>query len=250
MVEAKARPTSKDGKRDNDSLTRQLTLAAARREGWIGINGLVRAMTRPMLDAAVSMRHESLAPYERALSFAAERLAHELKGDSPHKDPRYLLGRLDALLDLCDMAIDRSVSEALLAQVRTRSYARHILWHLMQREEIRATELARLVNIKPNYLSNILSWMESVDLVRRVSAGRLTLVSIGPTGEAVYFALIDEPADWATSEEISEENRYAAGEVQEQLASRLMSQVDQEWAKANHVEAVSSPAGSELALAA
>lgn len=250
MVEVAMRPASQVDELNSDTLTRQLKLAAAHQEDWTSINKLLRAMTRPMLEAAVSMRRESLMPYERALSFAAERIVHELREEAPHKDPHYLLGRLDALLDLCDMAIDRSISETVLAQVRSRAYARDILQHLMHQQEIGASDLARLVNVKPNYLSNILAWMESMDLIRRVSTGRAKKISIGPTGEAVFFALAEELKSQTTGKEISEDQHQVASEVQEQLSDRLLSQASSDWATSDQVAAVSSSVGLELALAA
>ena len=172
-------------------LVRQLASMAPDPTQLAAMSGLLRAVTRTLLDATVTRRQEAIEPYARTLAFAARRLVAEMGDEAVHGDPRYVLGRLDALLDLCDMGIDRGISEEVVAVARGRAHVRQILDHLVRAGETRASDLASAVCIKPNYLSNILRWMESVDLVRRVAPGRATLVSLGPKGEAVYRALID-----------------------------------------------------------
>ena len=174
------------------TLVDRIAATANDRKQWTRLGGQLRAVARPLLDAVVTMRHEPIEPYERTLAFAAERVTAGI-GDAPvHADPRYLLGRVDALLDLCDAGIDRSVSESVVAEVRVRPRVRAILRHLVQVRQAKAGDLAAAVGIEPNHLSNLLRGMEAKDLVRRAAAGRTTRVSLGPKGEAVHLALGDE----------------------------------------------------------
>jgi DNA-binding MarR family transcriptional regulator len=156
------------------------------------IDGLLRALTGSILNAAATMRFENLEPYERTLDFVAGQVANTLEDldNAPlHQDPRYILGRIDGLLDACDMAIDRSVSTVIVEGAGKRRYVYSILELLHRTREMRASDLADAVHIKPNHLSNILKWMEESGLVRRATIGRSTIVSMGPKGNAVYDAL-------------------------------------------------------------
>jgi DNA-binding MarR family transcriptional regulator len=158
------------------------------------------------------MRFESIEPYERVLESVGGRVAGTLDepDDRPIQgDPRYILGRIDGLLDACDMAIDRSVSNVILESARERSHVYPILSHLRQMGETRAGDLAEAVRIAPNYLSNILRWMEDVGLVRRASIGRASLVSLGPKAAVVYSALQSDlgPTLQVESGELTDANR-------------------------------------------
>lgn len=172
----------------------ELEEAALDPSKWPDMEGLLRALTRSVLDAAATMRFEIVEPYELALEFAAGQIsgAMEGEGDASGGVSRYLLGRIDALLDVCDMAIDRSVSKATLEAARGR-HVTPILEHLRQNGETRAGDLAEAVGIERNHLSNILKRLEEASLVRRASVGRSTLVSLGPKAAAVYAALQTEP---------------------------------------------------------
>jgi DNA-binding MarR family transcriptional regulator len=174
------------------ALVEQIAATVADPRLWPSLSGLLRAVARPLLDATLTMRHEPIEPYERTLAFAARRFTTVVGDDPIHADPRYVLGRIEALLDLCDMGIDRSVSEEVVARARGRKHVRTILDHLVRVRECKASDLAHAVGITPNHLSNLLSWMEAADLIRRAASGRLTLVSLGPKGEAVQLALAGE----------------------------------------------------------
>lgn len=179
----------------NDPYLVELEEAALDPARWPDIEELLRALTRSLLDAAATMRFEAIEPYELALEFAAGQIsgAMEDPGDEPGGGAsRYILGRIDALLDVCDMAVDRSVSQATLEAARGR-HVTPILGHLRQEGETRAGDLAEAVGIERNHLSNILKRLEEAGLVRRASVGRSTLVTLGPKAAAVYTALQDEP---------------------------------------------------------
>jgi ferritin-like metal-binding protein YciE/DNA-binding MarR family transcriptional regulator len=188
VVERTAVDAAPDGQR---SLLDRVMMAAADPQQWSAMAGMLRALTSSLLDAVSTRRHEPIERYGQSLAFAADSVAAHV-GDKPVQgDARYVLGRLDALLDLSDVAIDRSVATRLIDHAERRAHAREILAHLYQMGEMRASDLARAVGIEPNYLSNILRWMEDADLVRRTAAGRTKLVSLGAKGEAVYLALVE-----------------------------------------------------------
>jgi len=150
---------------------------------------LLRVITRSVLDAIATREQETIEPFDRTLRFLTGRLSVDADTDDLDDDPRYLLGRLDALLDLCDVGLDQSLSKALVKEVQ-RAYARDVLCRL-QAGRCTASELAEAVGLKgqASKLSNVLRWMEAASLVRRAEVGRTTLVSMGPAGQAALDAV-------------------------------------------------------------
>jgi DNA-binding MarR family transcriptional regulator len=153
--------------------------------------GILRALARPLASALARMRQEAIAPFEDQLQFFARRLSREAaKEGTGETSAAYLLGRVHALLDLCAVGIDRSLSEAVLQQAR-RAHARTILSLVAERNMTVSELLAsnELRNLSQPHLSNILRWMEAAELIRRVESGRNVLVALGPKGAAVLDAL-------------------------------------------------------------
>lgn len=160
------------------------------------LDGALRALTHPLLDTVVTRRREEIAPIEETLAYAARQLSADLDDRILNESPIYSVGWIDAFLDVCAVGIDRGISNMLVQQAGRRLHVREILATLVERGPMNASALASAVGISANQLSNLLRWMEPSDLVRRSVAGRSTLVSLGPKGEAVYLALPDEaPAD-------------------------------------------------------
>jgi DNA-binding MarR family transcriptional regulator len=156
------------------------------------LDGALRALTHPLLDTVVTRRHEDIEPIEETLAFAAGQVSADLDDRTLAESSIYSVGWIDALLDICAVGIDRGISTALVEQAGRRLHVRDILVALFARGPLNASALADAVGVSPNQLSNLLRWMEPSDLVRRAIAGRSKLVSLGPKGEAVYLALLDE----------------------------------------------------------
>lgn len=178
-----------------DPLLEELEEAALDPAQLPAIDGLLRAVTGSILNASATMRFEFLEPYERTLDFVAGQVANtleDLDSVSIHGDARYILGRIDGLLDACDIAIDRSVSTAIVEAAGSKNHVYSILEQLHRTPEMRASGLAKAVRIERTYLSNILKWMEERGLIRRANVGRSTIVSMGPKAHAVYDALRNE----------------------------------------------------------
>jgi DNA-binding MarR family transcriptional regulator len=153
--------------------------------------GLLRALTGVLLHAVLPLRQENVEPYETGLLYLARQLSAEVRDKELACDPRYLLGRIDAMFDLCSVAIDHSLSSEVLKQAK-RAHGREILHHLVHHGDTAATELANVIGIGRSHLSNILRWMEAIGLVRRVEIGRSTLVCLGPKGQGAYDTLAAE----------------------------------------------------------
>jgi DNA-binding MarR family transcriptional regulator len=167
--------------------------------------GLLRALGRPFLQAIDTRRVEKIEPWERRLHFLARVLRSDTDEDSIPRNTGYILGRLDALMDLCGSAIDRSLSEKVLQAAR-RSHVQRILKYLLEHGETKPGDLSKFLDIKQTHLSNILRSMEEADLASRREFGRYTLVSIGPQGEAAYRALeTGNPTNEAPQTGIEEE---------------------------------------------
>ncbi len=150
--------------------------------------GLLRALNRVLLRAVTSARQERVQPLMQGLQFAARRLSWEVRGQSVDTDTRYLLGRVDAMIDLASVSLDQSLSTEVIQHAR-RKHARDVLEYLMKHGNTQAKDLAEAVGVEQNHLSNILRWMEAVELVRRAKVGPRTWVSMGPKGEATLAAV-------------------------------------------------------------
>ena len=174
----------------------QLAATLANPEQQHEAAGLLRALTRVLLHAVLPLRKENVEPFETGLRYLARQLSAEVRDKELGRDPRYLLGRVDAMLDLCSVAIDHSLSSEVLKQAK-RAHGREILHHLVHHGDTTATELANVLGITRSHLSNILRWMEAVGLVRRVEIGRSTLVCLGPKGQGAYDTLAAEQRELA-----------------------------------------------------
>ncbi len=157
-------------------------------------SGLLRGLTRMLFRSAMTMRQEQVEPYEHGLLFISRRLTDEVTDEYITLDTNYLMGRVDSLLDLAGMAIDQSLSGLVIQQAR-RAHGQEILQALLNDGDSTPTELAERLGIKQSHLSNILRWMEATDLIRRISAGRNTIVTLGPKGEAIYTELVGTDAE-------------------------------------------------------
>ena len=155
---------------------------------------LLRGLSLPFLQSLNSIRQENIEPVERRLQFLARVLSAQIDDEGAECDPKYLLGRIDALLDLSGVAIDRSLSDQVLRAVK-RKHGMNILQCLVEGGDTSPTQLAEVLQIKQSHLSNVLRWMEEADLIRRVGDGKRSVcVSLGPKGEAAYRALQSEPS--------------------------------------------------------
>ena len=205
-------------------LSVQLDAALADPNRWSEVAGLLRALTRPLLREVLTMRQEGVEPFEKELHFWARQLSAQIPDDEViTRDPRYLLGRVDALVDLCDISIDQSLSSKVLQQAK-RAHVSEILLHLMQRGPSISSELAAAIGISRTQLSNMLSWMETAELVRRVESGRQTVVSLGPKSEAAYAALAAEAgsADQRADQVESSDLRREVAQLGFSLAKQAM----------------------------
>ena len=220
--------------------------------------GILRALARPLVHAIAKMRQEALAPFEQRLQYFARYLTGVIEDKGlPENSAEYLLGRVDALLDLCAVGIDRSLSDEVLQQAR-RSHAHNILRAVAQTPAINVSALVLAVGIGQTYMSNILRWMEAAELIRRVESGRSVLVSLGPKGEAALAALdaersqanlgesdqiaASDPA--ATSSAGAPEPLLAAAQGQEEVAAPRVGNLVLRLLSTHHAEDTQSAAVS------
>jgi len=171
----------REATRESGSLLDELEASLKGGEQRHRAPGLLRALSRGLLPVLETRRVEPIAAVEKRLRFLARRLRRRAESGQ-EQEAGYLAGRVDALLDLCEVAMDRSLSEPVL-RVAQRNRVADILAHLIEHES-RPTELARALQLGDTHVLNLLRAMEAVGLVRRRRVGRACWVTVGPQAEA------------------------------------------------------------------
>lgn len=155
------------------------------------LDGLLRVVCRELLPTLTGSRREEIETFENPLRFVMSCLRRAARSaDKGEIDPFYLIGRIEALLDLCVIATDQLVAASVIERVKNNKQAIRVLCRVSSGQEVRRAELAAFVDAESEQaFSNLLRWMEDAELIRRRTFGREKMIGLGAKGEAAFCML-------------------------------------------------------------
>lgn len=153
------------------------------------IERILFKLTKGVVNATIKQRTEDLiAPYISDFSFIANEIRWRCEEKPENADLNVIRGRIEAILDVLEIAEDTSVSTRVILTVKASPIYLKVLQVLESKEgnEIPIDEMM----VSGDELTHIIHWMEERDLIKVTDS----IITFGPKGRRTLQAIRQEQA--------------------------------------------------------